>query len=352
MNKYDINKLFQKLDSGDDKKEEIYNKIIDKKNNVRESNMKEIKNNKIIRVEKSKFKGKRFRTIIALSLVFILSITVFAVSSYYHDFSNRIIDWSISEDATQINISDTNNGYKITAESLFGDSKVVYVIFSIEREDGKKIKIREKDGRTSFGVETSREYIGACKDEDITGARSYYALNYIDEKLEKVYFLKRYSINQHDIGGRTFIGENLHLEISKLNIGLFGRAINGNWKLDIPLEYKDLGQIYEINEEFEYEGGTAKLEKIRYSPLDIIIYFTSEDGALKGVSLKDFYEDHYVDIKLKDGSYIPRADGIAGGNNLGSFYYKHMHTVGYDEIELEDIGYIVIGDLEIPVDFK
>lgn len=352
MNKDGINKLFQKLEPGDDKKGEIYNKIMDKKNNAMENNMREIKNNGIIRAEKSKFKGKKFRPIIALSLVFILSITVFAVSNNYQDFSNRVIDWSISEGATQINISDTDNGYKITAESLFGDSKVVYVMFSIEREDGKKIKIREKDGRTNFGVKTSGEYIGASKDEDISDTRSYYDLNRIDEKSERVYFLKRYSTDRHDIVDGTFIGENLHLEISGLNLGLFGREINGNWTLDIPLEYKDLGQIHEINEEFEYEGGIAKLEKIYYSPLDIRIYFTSEDGALKGISLKDFNEDHYVDIKLKDGNYIPRTSGSAGGDNLGTRYNKNMYTIEYGEIELENIGYIVIGDLEIPIDFK
>lgn len=85
--------------------------------------------------------------------------------------------------------------------------------------------------------------------------------------------------------------------------------------------------------------------------MDIRIYFTSEDGALKDVSLKNFYEEHYVDIKLKDGNYIPSTGG-GGGNNLGTRYYKHMSTVEYGEIELENIGSIVIGNLEIPVDLK
>jgi len=352
MNKDDINKLFQKLEPGADKKGEIYNEIMDKKNNAMENNMRKIKNNGIIRAEKSKFKNKRFRSIIALSLVFILSITVFAVSNYYQDFSNRVIDWSISEDATQINISDVDNGYKITAESLFGDSKIVYVIFSIEREDGKKIKIREKDERTSFGIKKSREYIGASEDKDILDSMSYYALNSIDEKSERVYFLIRYSTDLSDIEGGTLIGENLHLEINGLYLGLFGRTIKGDWTLDIPLEYKDLGQIYEINEEFEYEGKVAKLEKMHYSPLSVIVYFTSEDRALKGVSLNDFNEEHHVDVKLKDGNYIPRTTGGGGGNNLGTRYYKCMDRVEYGEIELEDLGYIVIGDLEIPIDLK
>lgn len=345
MNKDDINKLFQKLDPGDDKKIEIYNKILDKKINSTE-------NNGITRAEKYEFKSKRLRLAIAFSLVFILSITAFAVSNYYQDFSNRIIDWSISEDATQINISDADNGYKVTAESLFGDSKAVYVMFSIEREDRKEIKIREKDGKTSWGINTSKEYIGDSEDEDISGSKRYYALNPIDENLEKVYFLIRYSTDLHDIEGNTLIGQNLHIEISGLNIGLFGREINGQWTLDIPLEYKDLGQIYEINEEFEYEGGIAKLEKIYYSPLDIRIYFTSEDGSLKDTSLKDFNEEHYIDIKLKDGTYIPRTGGSAGGDNLGTHYYNSLYTIEYGEIELEDIGYIVIGNLEIPIDLK
>lgn len=353
MNKDDINKLFEKLEPSDDKKEEIYNKIMDKKNNTMENNMGEIKNNTIIRDEKSKFRGKKFRPlIVALSLVLILSITVFAVSHTYQNFSYKVIDWSISEDATQINVSDADNGYKITAESLFGDSKIVYVVFSIEREDGKKIKIREKEERTSFGIEKNKEYIGASEDDDILDSMSYHALNPMDEKSEKVYFLIRYSTDLSDTAGGTLIGENLHLEISGLYLGIFGREIKGDWTLDIPLEYKDLGQMYAINKEFEYEGGVAKLEKIHYSPLSIIVYFTSEDGALKDVSLRNFDEEHYVDVKLKDGNYIPRTTGGGGGNNLGTYYYKHMDTVEYGEIELQNIGSIVIGDLEIPVDFN
>ena len=70
------------------------------------------------------------------------------------------------------------------------------------------------------------------------------------------------------------------------------------------------------------------------------------------MSLKDFNEEHYVDIKLKDGSFIPRTGGSAGGDNLGTHYYKHMYTVEYGEIELEKIGSIVVGDFEIPIDLK
>lgn len=350
MNKDDINKLFQKLDPGDERKAEIFNKIIDKKNKFLQNNNREVKDNIMVRT--NNYKPKRLRLVAALSLVFILSITAYAVSNYYQDFLNRLIDWSISEDATQINISDTDSGYKITAESLFGERNVVYVMFSIEREDGKEIRIREKDGKTNFGVNTSMEYIGNSEDEDISDSKTYYALSPIDEESDRVYLLIRYSTNPQDIDGRTYIGENLHLEISGLNLGLLGREINGNWTLDIPLEYQDLGQVFDINEEFEYGGEIAKLEKIYYSPFDIKIYFTSEKGALKEMSLNDFNDAHHIDIKLKDGNYIPRTGGNAGGDNLGSYYYKHLYTVEYGEIELEKIGSIVVGDTEIPINLK
>ena len=161
---YRISLLYlRNTEEAEDIVQEVFLKLLDKGRNFnseehRKSWLIEVtKNNGIIRAEK--FKGNKLRPIIALSLAFILSITAFAVSNNYQDFSNRLIDWSISEGATQINISDTDSGYKITAESLFGDSKVVYVMFSIEREDGKEINIREKDGRTNFGVKTSGEYI-------------------------------------------------------------------------------------------------------------------------------------------------------------------------------------------------
>jgi hypothetical protein len=86
--------------------------------------------------------------------------------------------------------------------------------------------------------------------------------------------------------------------------------------------------------------------------LDIRICFTSEDGVLKDMSQKDFNEEHYVDIKLKDGNYIPRTGGGTVGNNMGTYYDEYIYTIEYGEIRLEDIGYIVVGDLEIPIDLK
>ena len=54
----------------------------------------------------------------------------------------------------------------------------------IPREDGNKIKIREKDERTNFGIKASKEYIGASEDDDIVDSMSYYALNPMDGKSE------------------------------------------------------------------------------------------------------------------------------------------------------------------------
>lgn len=79
MNKDDINKLSQKLELRNDKKEEIYNKIIDEKHNLMKNNMKEntnkpIKNHR--RWTKSMVAG------IVISLLLVVSVTAGVLGNF------------------------------------------------------------------------------------------------------------------------------------------------------------------------------------------------------------------------------------------------------------------------------
>lgn len=343
MNKDYVNKLFDKLSSSNDKKEEIYKNIINNQDLYEEK--REVISNKRVR-------KRYFRPAILCMLALLFSITAFAVGTSYSNFSSKIIDWSSSEDATILNISDVDKGYRITAESVYGDKKVAYVVLSLEREDGKKIKTSEKDSRTNFWINANNESLSKDGNDDIADSLSNYALNKADGESNKLYFLKRYTVDTDDNEGISAIASNLHLEIDRINVGKFGIPRKGNWVLDIPIDYKDLSKTYELNYKFEYKGKKAMLETIDISPHNISIYLKSNENALKGISLSSFEEDDFFYIKLKNVTDQKLFNDHTSATNIGSEFYASFSLVETGAIDAANIESIIIGDVEILINLE
>lgn len=342
MNKDDINKLFDKLISSENKKEDIYKNII--------HNQKPYKENIIITSNKRTGK-KYFRPVILTILVLLFSITVFAIGTGYNNFSSRIIDWSLSEDATVLNIFDIDKGYKLTAESVYGDKKIAYVVLSVERENGKKIETSEKDSNTNFWINAKNEYLSKDGTKDISDGLSNYALNKIDTESNKIYFLKKYTVDTDNPEGISAIGSNLHLEIDRINVGRLGIPKFGTWILDVPLDYKDLSKIYEVNQEFEYDGKRAVLEKIILSPLNILIYLKSDENALENITLNQF-GSNFIKIKFRDGVNRELDNEWASGTNIGSEFQASFSLLETGAINAKNIESIIIGDTELPINLE
>jgi len=287
-----------------------------------------------------------------ICLIMIISITAYAVNSKHQEFSNKIYQWSISEEASDIDISTSSNGYTITANSVYGDNQNIYVVFTLSRDDGKKLKVQEEEGRTSFGFRKIEQYVGEDPSEGILGSMSFYAL--YDDNLNdnKVQFMVKYGKTRNRDSKEhleNINGKDLHVKFEKINLGFMDLFNKGTWELTVPLDYKDIGREYDVNQEFLYAGGVARLDAIYCSPLDITLYFSSDDGSLEDLTLRDFEEDEYIKIKLSNGNYVLQGAGGAGGDNEGRHVYKHISLLENGPIKPEDISAIIIGDVEIPV---
>ncbi|MGO1470799.1 MAG: DUF4179 domain-containing protein [Tissierella sp.] len=340
MNNDDMKKIFDKLTPKDHKKEEIYNKIMETKDN---------KSSEKVFTKKTKNKRNKLRTALILSLILIFSITVYAVSNIPQapqSFSSKIKNFSLSEDASDINIYDSDKGYKLTAESVFGDSKFVYVLISVERENDEKLRSIWNTGR-EFWVNVSDKSISKDKRQHLIGSSRYHSLDEGFNTKDKEYFLQVHNVEMEE-NGVSLIGGNLHLEIDRISLGLFGFGTKGDWELDIPLKYKDISQIYEINKEFEYKDKKIVLDKIHFSELNAAIYLTSKDKALQEFSEEVFN----IKFKLKDGTIVTAQWDTGTGDLEGSQYYYSISLVENGKINPQDIVSILLEDIEIPLDLK
>lgn len=334
MNEKNLKKAFELLNPTEQQEEEMFEFIVNERENKR----------------------KPFRRLVPaiVALMLIISITAYGINSSHQEFSNKIYQWSMSEEASDINISTSSGGYTITASSIYGDSHNVYVVYTLSKDNGKKLKIQEEGGRTSFGFGDIEGYTGEDPSESILSGDSFYALYDNDPDDNEVQFLvKHESIH---IGNedhfKNLDGKDLHVKFGKISTEPIDLFNEGSWELTIPLDYKNMGRNYELNQEFSYNGEIAHLDNIYYSPLDIILYFSSEDGCLDHFISQSF-EDEYFKIKLSDGSYpVQLGDSSAGVNLEGRNAYKHISLLMNETINPKDISAIIIGDIEIPISLE
>lgn len=341
MNNNEIKKLFDSINPDENIKEDIYQNIIEYKN--KEKNKKNSK----FKLSKKQFV---FKPAFAFIMIFLFGISVYAVGNNYNKYSMNIIEWSESSDATKLNISDTDKGYKINAESIYGDNKILYLVLSVEREDGKKINVKREDDKAYFWINSEDKIYNNEDAIEIESIRNY-ALKKNESDMKKLYFLKKYSIDEISKNDITLNGNDLKLEIDRLWFNKFGFATRGSWTLDIPLEYNNLATDYIINEEFEYKNKRNKIEKISISPLDMVLYFSSKEGGLSSFTEEVFENDEFIYFKLDDGKRIDIPMENSTGNNSGDYFNIRYSLVEEDVENIKNIKSIVINDIEIPINF-
>ena len=248
-------------------------------------------------------------------------------------------------DASPINISSTDKGYRITAESVFGDEKFAYVLFSIQREDEKKLRGFNTLLSGPLWTMSSHPTINNGQSEYEVSSFNTYTFDSEINTDRKEYFLHAYNIVSGTEDENNLIGSKLHLEMDKISLGFLEFGRKGKWEFDIPLEYKDISKIYELDKEFDYKGEKIKLDKIHFSDLDMAIYLKFGDKALQKFS-EEFFD---INFKMKDGRVIDSKWDSGGGDLAGSQYFYTISLIESEKIIPEDISEIHFGDIAVPI---
>lgn len=257
------------------------------------------------------FSIKRCIAVVAVVLA-LFTVSAFGYrASTIQTYTTEVYHWSASDLARNIQISDTDAGLTLTAESVFGDNENVYVLFSIS----------DKVYRTLSYGDLNIDF----DQNDFTGSYDLFLLDQAEQQpTDKTYFVA-YVETYRGTEEIQNIGQTMKVKIHGLYGGRLGDALRlrkenkGIWEFEIPLEYEAYGYDSVVHTPFTYQGNTVYLESIHYSPLDVSIRLKSQEGYLE-----DFIENVAIDdtvgiaLETKQGRIYPKS---SSGDNAGTDCY-------------------------------
>lgn len=264
--------------------------------------------------------------VVAILILFTVSAFGYRASTI-QTYTTEVYHWSASELARNIQISDTDAGLTLTAESVFGDNENVYVLFSISD------KIYPILSYGDLHVDFDQN--------DFSGSYDLFLLDQAEQQpTNKTYFVA-YVETYRGTEEIQNIGQTMKIRIHGLYGGRLGDAFGlrkenkGVWEFEIPLEYEAYGYDSVVHAPFTYKGNTVYLESIHYAPLDVSIRLKSQEGYLK-----DFIENYAIDgmvgiaLETKKGRIYPRT---SSGDNAGTDCYFPFSMREIGMIAPEDI---------------
>lgn len=185
MNKDDINKLFRKLEPGNDKKEEIYNKIIDeknklKRNNIEENNNKHIRNHR--RWTKSMVAG------IAISLLLAVSVTAGVLGKFDYFIEKFNPDFGNIVEPVEVYSEDQGIRMEVIGAQKYENRAIVYL--SLQDMTGQNRLTEKTEFRDGFSVTMKSKITEGTTggDEVIAGMSWQQKMLHFNEDTNTIYY--------------------------------------------------------------------------------------------------------------------------------------------------------------------
>ncbi len=265
-----------------------------------------------------------------------------AVSAIEDVFYGAPADTEIVGDIGKpVGASSTDDGIRITCDSLLGDANNIAVIYTLEREDGASLEgIAQKnaDGKypISFSGSSGLEVDGVEAEE---GAGYFYDSEPGDGKIQYVQL-------QHlrTRGGDSLVGKSAHVTLQGLQAvnseddGAVRLLASGTWSFRFKLAYRDTTRVYTCDERASYGEKEILVEQVRVSPLAIEVVYS---GSNDWVELRDIP----ISVKYRDGDSW-QAESFSVHSKKGSDEYTLTKSFFLDRIvDEEAISSVTIGSL-------
>lgn len=286
------------------------------------------------------------RRVATAFLVAALMLTgAFAVQVIRDNIRQTMSDWEDTHAGTTLGLSQSDAGYTVTLNEIYGDTWYVYVKGTVCREDGEPWKVDSTIDHTGsqYAEITFCEHqyeIPQQDTQDAYGFRMYF-LNDTDSKDAKQEFIIRMDAVDFALTGKATVEfDGLWYKTDGVE-----QIVEGNWGFEFPVTRQDDGEILEVGKTIQTNKGTITLERLQFSALDV----TAEWSGPNQTIFCDDPENTYV--LLKSGQRLRvTTTGISDASGEVTRMEYVPFNGGLGHVSADDVQAVVFDGQEIAIE--
>ena len=165
------------------------------------------------------------------------------------------------------------------------------------------------------------------------------------------------------IGGDSFIGKIMHVELGDLATGemtaggkttlpSLQTVIEGSWDMSFPLNYEDASIELSAGQRTKLDGIDVAIDSVVLSPIAIVVEYTADEPLMTkdeetGKRRGSAGIDVPITVNLRNGSSID-VPSVGAMNDGGAT--KRRADLMFDKIlDLDQVKSVTVGGVEIPM---
>lgn len=284
------------------------------------------------------------------------AIATMGAGFFVWDMMNRSVsDWqSEHPDAvTKLDLSQSDAGYTVTLDTMFGDTRYLYFTGTVTRDDGEPIQTDQMENESMPEYKLSRmdfsiaDYTIPNADEAPTSAISTRFLPDYDQTDNSIDFIiKMFTAADvlGDSGQAFFTFDNINYEWQGEK-----NEVKGNWSFSLYTAHEISGEVIHPEQAVTMPNGTRViLKNIYFSPMDITMDWEGDRHTIASLM------DHGAYLLLEDGTHLPIVSYWAAGWNEETKQDQAMvqffpFNMGLGYLGPDDVQALVIGDTTVPL---
>ena len=297
-----------------------------------------------VRGEGSRRVRKRKMVITAAAVAAVMVSGCFAVQVIHDNIRQTMTSWEQTHEGTPLNLSQSDGGYTITFDEMYGSTRTVYIKGTVSRDDGKPLcaeQVTEKPNtipRTQMDLVTDDKAMLDVNADILGGANGPYVLPDADQDDNEVEFVYEMYLEEWP-EEYTIIFERISYVDTDLDRM---QLIYGNWTFTFPTEWEPVDEILTIDRQVTLpNGAVVQLDNLYLAPLGI-----SLDGRFLQLG-QDNSRAFYVQLQLKNGEMLWERSKSSGSEGFEIQFEEFNRGLGH--IGIDDVQALMIGDTTVPL---
>ncbi|MBR0598006.1 DUF4179 domain-containing protein [Sinanaerobacter chloroacetimidivorans] len=288
---------------------------------------------------------RRFRSLL-LAGILVMAMFTISFAAYYYQLDEKFLSYLgtrgdeqtkvLNSSGVPIHKQVTNNGLTIDVKEIIGDQYSFYVLFDVIAPEGMILN------REQYRFDLERLFVEGAN----SMGWSFDQLPDGNTKDNKISLVLSANVNEDLIGkpaSLTFENFTTYHWDEETQDGTWLPLVDGQWKVDFTLDYKDLSQTITVGKDVDIFKGKSTFESISISPLSATV-------SVKGKSVREFdrtppplsSEGDLSDDLSQDDLTIGMKDGrtISKTRSTGCSVENDAMTKTYNFQEILDISQI------------